>query len=123
MSNFISTLRQVFCHVIKNLRAIMRCGLGPASGFASGFDGITNVFAIAEWNFTQYFSILVADFHAVSRIRSRLLASDIQLYGPINLSRTEAGVFDLPLTVGTFARNSLRSGKGRRIFKPCRLEI
>src|SRR2546422_10614522 len=102
MSKFVPTLGQVLRHVVKNLGAIVRRGLGPARGLASSFDCIPNVLTIAEWDFTEYLLIPAPYFHTVTGIRPRLLASDVELYGAINLGRIEGRACGLSLAVRIF---------------------
>ena len=63
---------------------------------------------------------LLANLHAVAGIRPRLLATDIEFHGAINLISRSA-VF----VVTKFRREliSLRSGKARRVLEPHRLEV
>jgi hypothetical protein len=55
-SNFNGALRKIFRDVEENLSAIVRGGFGPGFGLASGFDGVANIFAIAERGLAEQFA-------------------------------------------------------------------
>ena len=52
-SDFVAALREILGHVVENLGASVGGGLGPARRFAGGFDGVANVFAIAQRRFAE----------------------------------------------------------------------
>ena len=87
MNDLFPALRKIFRAVIKNLRAIMRRRLCPAFGLARGFHRIANIFAITQRRLAEQTSVRRAHLHAVARIRTRLLAADVKLYGTVDRGR------------------------------------
>src|SRR5215472_737301 len=77
--DLVSAEFEIFSAVIENLSAIMSCRLGPCLGFARGLDRVADVFAVAERSLAKQSPIWSTNFHAVSRIRTGLLAADVEL--------------------------------------------
>ncbi len=77
--DFVAALGEVFGDVVEDLGAVVGCGLAPACGFAGGFYGVADIFAIAEAGFSEELSVVAADFHAVAGVGTGLLAADIEL--------------------------------------------
>ena len=66
--NFFSALREIFREVIEHLGAVVGGGFCPGFCFARGFDGVANVFAIAQRRFAEQFTVLAANFERIPRI-------------------------------------------------------
>ena len=64
--DFICALRKVFRDVIEDLRAVMGSGFAPALGLARGFNGVANIFAVAQRRFAQEFALFAANLNAVT---------------------------------------------------------
>src|SRR4029077_8547435 len=101
----------------EHLRAIMRSCLRPGRCFTGSFDGITDVFAIAERRFSQQSPVVGADFHAVAGIRPHLLAADVEFHCPINCWDRCNGLRSL---LGFRFVNTRQLWS---VLKPCRLQI
>ena len=83
--DFVGPLGKIFGNVEKDLCAVMRGGLGPALGFAGGFYGVPNVFAIAQRSFSEQFAIATVNGNTVARIGAGLFAANVELYGAIDI--------------------------------------
>jgi hypothetical protein len=66
------------------LSAVVGSGLGPGGGFASGFDGVADVLAIAERCFAEEAAVGGVDGDAVSGVGAGLFAGDEELYGAVD---------------------------------------
>ncbi len=84
MRNLIATLSKILCAVVEHLGAGVRRRSRPRFSFASRFHRVADVFAIAEWSFAEQAAIRATHFHAVSGVRTSLLASDVELYSTID---------------------------------------
>ena len=69
------------------MRTGVRGGLGPGCGFAGGFNGVANVFAIAERSFAEEAAIGGADGEGVTGIGAGLFAGNEEFYGVVNWGR------------------------------------
>src|SRR5205823_3947542 len=91
-SDLFATLGQIFRDVVKHLRAGVRCGLAPPGSLVCCLDCVANVFSIAERGLAQKTSIGGSYFHAVPRVRPRLIAADIQFYGTVDGGRDRSRI-------------------------------
>src|SRR5882762_7304967 len=69
----------------------MRCRFAPAFRFARRFDGVAHVLAVAKRCFPKQTSVGGAYFDAVTRIRPRLFAANIELHGVVDLGSRKIG--------------------------------
>src|SRR5215472_4726983 len=79
--NFFGALRKIFGDVVENLGAIVGRGSAPGLGLAGSFDGVANIFAIAEGRFAEHLALFAANFEAIAGVRTDLLAADVKLHG------------------------------------------
>ena len=85
--NFRAPLRKILRAVIKHLRPIVRRRLRPRRSLPRRLHRIPNILAIPQRSLAQQPPIRRAHFHAVTRIRPRLLPADIKLHRAINRRR------------------------------------
>src|SRR5260370_5187972 len=116
--DFFAPLRKIFRNIKEQLRPIVCRRFAPAFRFACPLDGITNVLAVAKRRFPKQTPVCAAHFDAVTRIRPRLLAADVELYGAIDRGSREIGRLIWWL-IDRERRCMNRSG----VLKPGRLEI
>src|SRR5260370_23122456 len=69
----------------------MRSCFAPGFRFARRLDGVANVLAVAKRRFPEQTPVPATHFDAVTRIRLRLFATDIELHGAIDLASREIG--------------------------------
>ena len=82
--NLFSSLRQIFRHVVQNLRAVVGCALRPSRRFARSLHRVADVFAIPVWRFAKKLAVSPAHFNAVAGVGSRLLATNVKLHGAVD---------------------------------------
>src|ERR1700687_3812876 len=91
----------------------------PAFRFASGLDRVANVLAVAQRRFsTRHPPVRAAHFDAVTRIRPRLFAADVEFHGAVDWGSRGIGWF-----LGRLIHRERRCMYRWRILKPGRLEI
>src|SRR2546426_12517443 len=95
----------------------MRGRSAPAFGFARGFDGVANVLAVAERRFPEQTPVRAMHFDAVTRIRPRLFAANVELHGSIDRGSREFG--GLLRRLIDRERSCMNR---RRVLKPWRLK-
>src|SRR5258708_32393897 len=78
--NFVTSLREILGAIVKNLRPIVSSDVCPAFCLACSLDSVANVFAVAQRGFAQQTSVSRTHFHAVTGIRTRLLAANVELH-------------------------------------------
>src|SRR5258708_30551877 len=69
----------------------MRSCFAPGFRFARRLDGVANVLAVAKRRFPEQTPVRATHFDAVTRIRPRLFAADIELHGAIDRGSREIG--------------------------------
>src|SRR5258708_14490124 len=69
----------------------MRSCFAPGFRFARRLDGVANVLAVAKRRFPEQTPVPATHFDAVTRIRPRLFATDIELHGAIDRESREIG--------------------------------
>src|SRR5260370_14166187 len=94
-----------------------RCS-APAFRFARRFDGVANVLAVAKRRFPKHTPVGGAHFDAVTRIRPRLFAANVELHGAIDRGSREIGGL-----LGRLIYRERACMNWWRVLKPCRLEI
>src|SRR5947209_17691496 len=90
----------------------------PAFGFARRFDGVSDVFAIAQRRLTQQTAIRAVHFDAVARIGPRLLAADVQFHRAVDGRSAKIGS-----RLGWLVDGQWLGANRRRLFEPRRVEI
>src|SRR5712671_4952967 len=85
---------------------------------ARRFDGVANVLAVAQRRFPKQPPVRAAHFDAVTRIRPRLFAADIEFHGAVDRGSRGIGWF-----LGRLIHRERRRMYRWRVLKPCRLEI
>src|SRR5260370_42103944 len=94
-----------------------RCS-APAFRFARRFDGVANALAVAKRRFPKHTPGGAAHFDAVTRIRPRLFAANVELHGAIDRGSREIGRL-----LERLIDCNRRCMNWRCVFKPCRIEI
>src|SRR5262249_15277992 len=90
--SLLSALRKILSHVVKNLSPTVSGCLAPATSLASRFNRVANVFAITKGRLAEKRAVGSAHFHAVARIWTSLLPSDVELHGAINRRHRKVGM-------------------------------
>src|SRR6266568_4565864 len=81
---FVLAHRKILSDVIENLRPVMGCASSPATRCMCGFNGITNVFAIAFAHLANDAPGGIVDVPTIARIWSHLFALDEHLWRAID---------------------------------------
>ena len=83
--------REVFTHVVQDLRAQVTGGLAPALGGVHRLDGIPQVLAIGKTRVPEKTSLWRPDGPRIAAVRAGLFAANVELGGAID--RGDIGVF------------------------------
>src|SRR5882762_2992381 len=96
----------------------MRSCFAPGFRFARRLDGVANVLAVAKRRFPEQTPVRATHFDAVTRIRPRLFATDIELHGAI-----DRGSREIVALLRRLIHRERRWMNRWRVLKPCWLEI
>ena len=82
--DFFAALGEIFGEVVEDLGAGVGGGFGPGGSFAGGFDGVADVFAIAERGFAEEAAVGGVNGNAIARVGAGLFAGDEEFYGAVD---------------------------------------
>jgi len=83
--DFVAALDHVFGEEVKDLSAIVRGISGPARRIPRGFNGVANVFSVAERCFAEQLTFAPINRERVARVGTRLFAADVLLHSAVDI--------------------------------------